>query len=437
MAAIGRGPAAVEVAQPCEVAGLAGARVSALPKSPAASKACAQAYRMSWWRSIHGAPHDQKFKTIAWRLSLETGVISSIALALLDRAGSAKDRGSIAGYDVETISCSLGWAPDVVEKVIRALHDKRFVADGRIVNWEKYQSRDDPPNAFWLRLWRGAPECPTWGIIARRIKQPTGVVVSVVWELLDRASTANGKDRGSIAGYDAEAISFCLGWAPDVIDAVVAALRERGVLTGDRFTNWEKRQRSNSTERMARSRANKAAEEAERAARAATPVTPCDICDVCDASESDQESESDSESDQELSVVLPFRAPDRVTDKTDGDKFLIEKLNKAAGLSAAAETGKLHLRRARYWLAKGADLEQDILPQIAKTLGRLRNPRAVFRARYLDSDIMAARDARLAQRARDAPGAPISGELSGRAAPGQWSTGDPEMDAMERICRDG
>lgn len=94
----------------------------------------------------------------------------------------------------------------------------------------------------WFRSWHGAPTDPKWRTIARRAGVRPGDVAAIVWALLDRASQA--KDRGSIEGYDSEVIADALGYEPEEIEAVVAAMVDKQVLIGMRFAGWEKHQPS-------------------------------------------------------------------------------------------------------------------------------------------------------------------------------------------------
>lgn len=93
----------------------------------------------------------------------------------------------------------------------------------------------------WFRSYHGAPTDPKWLSIARRAKVLPGQVASVVWALFDYASQ-NEADRGSVSGFDAEAICDFFGYEPKDVDAIIAALKDKRIITGDRFAAWDKRQ---------------------------------------------------------------------------------------------------------------------------------------------------------------------------------------------------
>lgn len=92
----------------------------------------------------------------------------------------------------------------------------------------------------WFRSWHGAPTDPKWLGIARRAGVAPGVAVAVGWALMDRASQA--EERGSIEGYDADGLACFFGCEPEQVDAIVAAMTDKGMIAGGRFSAWEKRQ---------------------------------------------------------------------------------------------------------------------------------------------------------------------------------------------------
>lgn len=92
----------------------------------------------------------------------------------------------------------------------------------------------------WLRLWHGAPTDPKWRTVARRSGSRPGDVWAIVAVLMDRASQA--PDRGSVEGYDCEIIADALGYDPDEVERVIAALIDKGVIVDGRLASWEKYQ---------------------------------------------------------------------------------------------------------------------------------------------------------------------------------------------------
>ncbi|HWJ71922.1 MAG TPA: hypothetical protein VNX29_02035 [Kaistia sp.] len=152
----------------------------------------------------------------------------------------------------------------------------------------------------WWRAWSGMAADPKWLAIGKRAGIAPGMAFSVAFHLMERAAEA--EDRGSFAGYDAEAIGCFLGCETEEVEAVVAALSDKGMTAGDRFTAWERRQpkrEDDSNERVRAFRARKA--EAASASGAATAPTEgaemlaseavSDPVTQCNAPEADTEKE--------------------------------------------------------------------------------------------------------------------------------------------------
>lgn len=94
--------------------------------------------------------------------------------------------------------------------------------------------------ADWFRSWHGAPTDPKWLAIAARAKVPAGIVSAIAWALLDRASQAD--DRGSVEGFDIETYAAFSGFRVEKIEAVMSALKEKGVIINGRLAAWDRRQ---------------------------------------------------------------------------------------------------------------------------------------------------------------------------------------------------
>jgi hypothetical protein len=92
----------------------------------------------------------------------------------------------------------------------------------------------------WFRSWHGAPTDPKWLGIAKRAGVAPGIAVAVAWALMDRASQA--ADRGSIEGYDADGLACFYGCEASEVDAIVAAMTDKGMIADGRFAAWSKRQ---------------------------------------------------------------------------------------------------------------------------------------------------------------------------------------------------
>lgn len=106
----------------------------------------------------------------------------------------------------------------------------------------------------WFRAWHGMATDPKWilvakaansGVTGRDVTLPnvTSVTpghVSAIWlALCERASQS--RPRGSIAGFNAEVLAACYGWDVELIDAVVRALKAKGLIQGDKLASWNDR----------------------------------------------------------------------------------------------------------------------------------------------------------------------------------------------------
>lgn len=117
----------------------------------------------------------------------------------------------------------------------------------------------------WFRWYHGAISDPKWPLIARKSKQNIGTVVSIWAAILEHAS--QDEERGSIDGFDPEAIDALYGYEDGTCKAVVDAMADKLLIVDGCIASWRKRQpkrerEDNSTARVRRHReAKKAASE--------------------------------------------------------------------------------------------------------------------------------------------------------------------------------
>ncbi len=139
----------------------------------------------------------------------------------------------------------------------------------------------------WFRSWHGAPTDPKWLGIARKASVAPGIVAAIVWALLDRASQAEA--RGSIAGYDADGIACFMGCETEQVDAIIAIMHDKGILTGDAFTGWEKhqpRREDDSAKRVQEHRERKKTE-------CNAPVTQCNAAQRQETLDTDTDTDTE------------------------------------------------------------------------------------------------------------------------------------------------
>lgn len=110
-----------------------------------------------WFRSFHGAPIDPKWLAIARRADVLPVVACALWWTLLDHASQQQERGSVAGFDAESVAAFFGVDEDAISRCLNAMREKKLIVDERIVNWEKRQRKRERPadnSADRTRNWR-------------------------------------------------------------------------------------------------------------------------------------------------------------------------------------------------------------------------------------------------------------------------------------------
>jgi hypothetical protein len=138
----------------------------------------------------------------------------------------------------------------------------------------------------WWRSWHGAPLDPKWGVVAAAVGCKPAEVAALVWALLDFASQAS--PRGSIAGFNLRVYAYASGTPADVAQRIIFELGEQdlGVIDGEAFSNWIKRQpkrEDDSVERVRRHRNGTKRDVTQRNAPDTESETDTD-CSEADAS---------------------------------------------------------------------------------------------------------------------------------------------------------
>lgn len=305
--------------------------------------------------------------------------------------------------------------------------------------------------ADWFRSWHGAPTDPKWLGIARKAGVAPGIAVAVAWALMDRASQAD--NRGSIAGYDADGLSCFFGCEPEQVEAIVAAMGEKGIIRDGRLTNWEKRQPKREDDSAGRVREHRDRERAKRAAerigepaeddeestqpvtqpkrpaphpeRGATqvkrpvaqpkrPVTPRN------APETDTETEAEAEGRGDSSSLRSSESIDRTRGSAEEPRAapsaelddLVDRLVTAArGNVVHGSTGIEIVKPILDLIAQGVDLERDILPTVAERVPPMSSPLKTWGARWLRDAMLERHATRLRSRgARASDDEPLAWE---------------------------
>lgn len=244
----------------------------------------------------------------------------------------------------------------------------------------------------WFRSWHGAPTDPKWLGIARKAGVAPGIVAAIVWALLDRASQAT--TRGSIAGYDADGIACFMGCEAEQVEAVIALMHDKGVLTDNAFTGWEKHQpkrEDNSNDRV-------------RAFRERLKTE-------CNAHVTQRNAEQRAET---LDTDTDTDTEGRTEKARDASATLESKLREAAGWQSEPHPGLFVTGPIEALIANGADLERDVLPVIR---GRAKGVRRPSSWAYFTGPIQDAVANRLA--AGSSTGPPLRSVNGGKTEPKQ------------------
>jgi len=131
----------------------------------------------------------------------------------------------------------------------------------------------------WFRWYHGAISDPKWPLIAKKSGQNIGTVVSIWAAILEHAS--QNAERGSVVGFDPEAIDALYGYEDGTTVTVCNAMKRHGVLhETEHIISWEKRQpkrerEDNSAERVRKFRESKKANDYSVEDSGNTSVTPC------------------------------------------------------------------------------------------------------------------------------------------------------------------
>lgn len=110
---------------------------------------------MDWFRSWHGAPTDNKWLVIARRAGVQPVIVSAVFWALLDYASQQTERGSVAGFDVETYALWAGVDEADILSVLDAMRAKGVISDGdTLAAWDKRQPKREDDSAERVRRHR-------------------------------------------------------------------------------------------------------------------------------------------------------------------------------------------------------------------------------------------------------------------------------------------
>ncbi len=110
---------------------------------------------MEWFRWYHGAASDSKWPIIARKSGQNIGTVVSVWVALLEYASQNDERGSIAGFDFETVDALYGYPDGTTETVCNTMRNKGLINNSdRIVSWSKRQPQREREDTSTERVRR-------------------------------------------------------------------------------------------------------------------------------------------------------------------------------------------------------------------------------------------------------------------------------------------
>jgi hypothetical protein len=111
---------------------------------------------VEWFRWYHGAASDAKWPIIARKSGQNVGTVVAVWAALLEHASQAECRGSLAGFDCESLDALFGFEDGVTQAVFDAMSDPKrgLILDDRVVAWDKRQPVREDSSAARTRTYR-------------------------------------------------------------------------------------------------------------------------------------------------------------------------------------------------------------------------------------------------------------------------------------------
>lgn len=104
---------------------------------------------IDWFRWHHGAVTDPKFQLVAKKSGASVAEVIAVWATILEAASQAEERGSF-DLDLDAIDCALGMQEGKAQAIIKEMHTRDLVSNGRVKSWDKRQpkrEREDNTNA--------------------------------------------------------------------------------------------------------------------------------------------------------------------------------------------------------------------------------------------------------------------------------------------------
>lgn len=107
---------------------------------------------MDWFAHHNDTRHDPKLGLVAKRAGAPKALVYAVWCALMECASEARDRGSVAGFDVEAEAEAWGEDAERMQRIVDAFVDRRHIVDGRLARWSERQPKHDKSAARQAKL---------------------------------------------------------------------------------------------------------------------------------------------------------------------------------------------------------------------------------------------------------------------------------------------
>lgn len=110
---------------------------------------------MDWFRSYHGAPTDAKYLMLAKRAGVAAHEVAFVWWALLDYASQNEPRGSITGFDAESLACFSGLDEAKIKAILGVCREKRLIDQADMLSaWPKRQPKREDDSSQRVKAFR-------------------------------------------------------------------------------------------------------------------------------------------------------------------------------------------------------------------------------------------------------------------------------------------
>ena len=180
---------------------------------------------MNWLCWHVGTVTDPKFRVIARQANNQPGVVVAVWAYLLELAGGAKERGSIASYDADVAEEALGFSAFEIEAIILAMRAKGLIEGDIIAKWK---DRQNMTNAERAREWREQRKAARVQTEQNDVREHTRIFANATDKQTDKTDIQTDKDiDGESLSRAARASRMPEDWAPEPEPDIEPDLAER------------------------------------------------------------------------------------------------------------------------------------------------------------------------------------------------------------------